>query len=133
MKEIIIALIGFLGGGGLTFVGLLLNRHWGREDKREAKEDKRISETIRRLEEKIDDVVQGQKTVVEAQRIVLFERIQYLGLCYIGAKRLSISNKTNIHEMHKAAKALGLNGDLDTIMEEIDRLPVYTDEYSKEK
>lgn len=123
--EFVKYVIGTLCGGGLlTFILALLQRSWAKKDKREAKEENNAEAALKRVEDKLDKVVEAQTIVSDAQKVIMVERIRYLGLCYIGQKRIDIFDKEQIKKMHKSYKALGGNGDLDTVMDEIEKLPV---------
>lgn len=88
--------------GVVEIILALLNRRWRKKDTKD---------------EKID-------AIVNAQKVLMLDRVHYLGSVYIKAGFISIEEKENIKEMHKAYKKLGGNGHLDTIMEEIDKLPI---------
>lgn len=95
-------LIGFLGvllGAGPTGIVLaVLQRKWAKQDK-------------------LDTVVSGIK-------LIMLDRVRFLGKQYIANKGVTLEDKENLVEMHKAYKSLGGNGHLDTVMEEVDHLPI---------
>ena len=112
--SIVVALIAFIGGSGVSgIVTLILQRRWKKKDEGEKITPERISE----IERKID-------ALVKCQKVMSIDRIRYLGLCYIGAKGITLEEKETLHEMHDAYEALGGNGHLDPIMKEVDRLQV---------
>lgn len=112
--SIVVALIAFLGGGGVSgVVTLILQRRWKRKDEQE----KITPERIAAIETKID-------ALVKCQKVMSVDRIRYLGLCYIGANGITLEEKETLHEMHDAYEDLGGNGHLDTVMDEVDKLPV---------
>ena len=91
------------GGGGLSaIIVALLNRHWSKQDK----EDDKLT------------------ALVAAQKVIMIDRVRHLGQCYINKGCISLLDKENLLEMHKAYKALGGNGHLDTVISEIDELPI---------
>ena len=102
-ETVLVALLsGGLGSGVVGIVLAVLQRKWAKEDKKQDRMD----------------------ALVSAQKVLMVDRVRYLGKSYIGDKEISVDDKENLHEMHKAYKALGGNGHLDTIMKEVDRLPV---------
>lgn len=106
--ETMISIVGLvLGSSGLSAVVVaVLNRHWTKKD---------------REDDKLD-------ALVAAQKVVMIDRVRFLGQKYVEAGKISLGDKENIQEMHKAYKALGGNGHLDTIMEEVERLHIVTDQ-----
>lgn len=96
ISTIIIACIG--SSGLASVIVALLNRHWAKDDK-------------------MDAVVSGLK-------VLTVDRVRYLGKCYISEHEISLADKENLEEMYQAYKALGGNGHLETIMEEVGRLQV---------
>lgn len=120
-SSIVAALIAFLGGGGVTgLVTVILQRRWKEKDEAE----KITPERIAAIEAKIDALVKSQK-------VMSVDRIRYLGLCYIGAKGITLEEKETLHEMHDAYEALGGNGHLDTVMDEVDKLHVVESRFKK--
>lgn len=62
--------------------------------------------------------------LIVAQQVTMVDRIRYLGKNYIKDGFVSLADKETILEMYTAYKALGGNGHLDTIMNEINKLEV---------
>lgn len=111
---IIVAVIG--SGATASLVTLLseaIKRRWRKKDEAE----KISPERIDKMEAKLD-------AVVKAQKVITTDRIRYLGMCYIGSGGIALDEKETLHEMHDAYEALGGNGHLDTVMDEVDKLPV---------
>lgn len=77
-------------------------RKWAKEDKHD---------------DKMDAVVNGLK-------VLTVDRVRYLGKSYISDREVSLEDKENLEEMYRAYKALGGNGHLETVMAEVERLPV---------
>ena len=86
-----------------------VQRHWKKKDAREE-------------QDKIDP--RQFKALIASQKLLLADRIRYLGTCYIYAKKITLEDKENLYEMHEAYKSLGGNGHLDTVMDELDKLEV---------
>lgn len=96
-------IVAAFGGGGLSaIIVALLNRYWTKKDR----EDDRLT------------------ALVSAQKIMMVDRVRYLGQCYINRGSISLADKETLLEMHKNYKALGGNGHLDTVMSEIEELPI---------
>ena len=101
--ELVIGILGAGIGSGLMAILLAwFQRKWKKED---ASEDK-------------------LSALVTAQKVIMIDRVRWLGRMYIDAGHISLEDKENLKDMHKAYKALGGNGHLQTVMDEVDRLPV---------
>ena len=90
-----------------------LNRKADKEDKAELN----IEERIKALEAKVDGLSIGQKSI-------LHDRIKWLGMGYIAARAIDIDDRRDLLEMHRAYHANGGNGNLDMLMEEVEKLPL---------
>lgn len=100
-------LLTIAGSSGLTgIVSLFLQRRWARKDK----EEDRLA------------------AVIDAQRVLMIDRVEHLGGVYIARGYITMREKESIRRMYQAAKGLGMNGDLDTVMAEIDKLPIRQEE-----
>lgn len=85
---------------GLTGLVLaLLQRHWSRQDK--------------------------QDSIVSALKVLTVDRVRYLAQCYIRDGDISLEDKETLQDMHRAYKALGGNGHLDTAMAAVEKLPIH--------
>lgn len=62
--------------------------------------------------------------VVAGLKVLTVDRVRYLGKCYISDRSISLEDKENLEEMYRAYKGLGGNGHLQTVMDEVERLPV---------
>lgn len=106
MQSVATAAIGILGAGiGSGIMAIILaamQRKWNKADKKDARID----------------------ALVTAQKVMMIDRVRHLGGAYIADGKVSLDDKDNLHDMHNAYKALGGNGHLDTVMAEVDRLPV---------
>ena len=91
--------LGFIGGSGFTGIILaVLQRKWAKEDK--------------------------QSAVVNALKVLMIDRVRYVGGCHFRAKGITLDDKETLLEMHQAYRQLGGNGHLDMIMDEVNRLPI---------
>lgn len=87
---------------GLTGLVLaLLQRHWSRQDK--------------------------QDSIVSALKVLTVDRVRYLAQCYIRDGDISLEDKETLQDMHRAYKALGGNGHLDTAMAAVEKLPIHNE------
>lgn len=103
MESITEIILAAFGGGGLSaIIVALLNRHWAKQDR----EDDKLT------------------ALVTAQKVLMIDRVRYLGQNYINKGSITLADKENLLEMHKAYTALGGNGHLDTVIAEIDELPI---------
>ena len=101
--EFVIGILGAGIGSGLMAILLaVLQRKWSKDDKEDARID----------------------ALVNAQKVMMIDRVKWLGNQYIRNKQITLSDKDTLVDMHKAYKALGGNGHLDVIMNEVDKLPV---------
>ena len=101
--DVLVGVMGAGVGSGLMAIILaVINRKWAKEDKKD---------------DRID-------ALVYAQKVLMRDRVKWLGNQYIHNKGITLSDKDTLAEMHKAYKALGGNGHLDVVMREVDKLPV---------
>ena len=101
--DFVIGILGAgIGSGVMAIVLAALQRKWAKADKKD---------------ERID-------ALVNAQKVMMIDRVKWLGNQYIKAKEITLSDKDTLVDMHKAYKALGGNGHLDVVMKEVDKLPV---------
>lgn len=103
MENLLIALIGAVTGTGVSsIVVVLLQRRWAKQDKHD---------------ERVD-------ALLDANKVLMIDKVRWLGKKYIAEGEIHLEDKENLKEMYKSYKRLGGNGHLDTIMSEIDRLKV---------
>lgn len=99
MSGIVQIAVACLGSSGLTAIVLaILQRRWSCQDRQDA--------------------------IVAGLKVLTVDRVRYLGRSYINAHGISLEDKENLQDMYRAYKALGGNGHLETVMAEIERLPV---------
>lgn len=108
MTEIIIAV---LGGSALSaLITQVGNYISDRRKRKDAVED--------RTEDKDAALKQGIK-------LLLADKLQYLGLRYIAEGEIAFTNRKMLNEMHSVYhNGLGGNGDFDDLMEELNELPI---------
>ena len=101
--EFVVGVLGAgVGSGIMAIVLAACQRKWAKEDKHD---------------DKMDAVVNGLK-------VLTVDRVRYLGKSYISDREVSLEDKENLEEMYRAYKSLGGNGHLETVMAEVERLPV---------
>lgn len=98
--QILLAVVG--SSGVASVVVACLQRHWQKKDKADGRID----------------------ALVAAQQVLMIDRVRHLGRGYIQDGYIELADKENVTAMYKAYKALGGNGNLETIMSEINRLEV---------
>ena len=102
MNELVQIAAACLGSSGLTAIVLaVLQRRWSCQDKQDA--------------------------LVAGLKVLTVDRVRYLGRCYISNHSITLDDKENLQDMYRAYKALGGNGHLETVMAEVERLPVKDD------
>lgn len=99
----------------------MLKRKAAKEDKTEAEADKQKKseqEWLEATEKKLDALKIGV-------RIILLDRIQYLGQAYIRDGEVDFDDRRRLNDMHSVYhSSLGGNGDLDVLMHEVNSLPL---------
>lgn len=109
----------------IDLIKTLIKRKWDKQDKKSDQEARRVTpEDFKALTDKVDHIA-------NAQKVITTERIRYLALCYIGVGYITMDDKETLKAMHRAGKDLGLNGDLDVVMEEVNKLPVRESRYKR--
>lgn len=145
--QIIMTAVGVVFGGaaGAALVNALHDR-WKfkatreatKEDKAEERDDKtaELFETVEELREKeaekkeeIDEklkrIEEQNKAQSEAIKLILLDRILWLGKSYIDKGEISFDDRKRFHAMHNSYhNGLGGNGDADLIVEAVDALPL---------
>ena len=100
---IIVALIGAVSGSAVgAIVVACLQRKWAKED---------------RHDERVD-------ALVVANKVLMVDRVRWLGKEYIKEGVVHLEDKENLIEMYNAYKKLGGNGHLETVMAEVNHLKV---------
>lgn len=91
------------------------------EEKAEAQERKKELEIESRLvavEKKVD-------ALVESQKFIMYDRIRFLGQSYIHEGKIDFDDRRILNGMHDSYhNGLDGNGDLDTLMHEVNHLPL---------
>nr|DAN76080.1 MAG TPA: holin protein [Caudoviricetes sp.] len=98
MEILQIVLTAATGSGVTAIILAILQRKWAKDDKSDA--------------------------IVDALKVLLIDRVRYLGQKYISDGSVSLSDRETLDEMHQAYKSLGGNGHLKIIMSEVGELPI---------
>lgn len=91
-----------IGAGIMAIILAAFQRHWKKKDDKDG----------------------SIKALVAAQKVLMIDRVRHLGEKYIQQQGISLEDKETLKEMYIAYKALGGNGHLETVMAEVERLPV---------
>ncbi len=138
MKETIMALLTLLLGGGIgAAIVTGINERWKIKFQRQAtKEDREadkadrtdeISEQVETFQEteskRMENLEKQMAAQSEALKLILLDRILYLGQGYIDKGEISYDDRRRFHAMHDCYHiGLGGNGDADLIVEAVDEL-----------
>ncbi len=77
------------------------------------------------LEKRLETLSTQLAAVAKAERVVLLDRILYLGQSYIDKGEISYDDRKRFHDMHNCYHTdLGGNGDADLVVEGVDELPL---------
>lgn len=147
VTEFVIALVLAVAGGAAGAAAINgINERWkfrasrkaAKEDRQEEKEDKtdEISKELedfkraeadknKRFEAQFESLSKQLAAVAKAERVVLLDRILYLGQSYIDKGEISYDDRKRFHDMHSCYhNDLGGNGDADLVVEGVDELPL---------
>lgn len=130
MNEILVAV---LSGGAVVAVieGIREALKWRRtrkaqmEDKAEAKEEYKQKQADLKTEERLEAIEKKTDAQSEAIKYILYDRIRYLGQAYIAEREIDFDDRRILNDMHHSYHfGLKGNGDLDTLMKEVNHLPL---------
>lgn len=113
MEILSLVLASGIGAGIMTIIQMILKRHWDKQDK-EAEEERKKREINPELIE----------AIININRVQTIEFVRSHGKVFIERGEISLDDKETIQEMFDCYHALGGNGHLNTVMEEIDKLKV---------
>lgn len=112
-QNIVVTLvIACLTSSGLASVVVeLLHHKWNKEDKKD---------------ERIEALLETQKALVDAQKVTMVDRIHLLAKQYIDRGCISLSEKEQFMDIHKAYQGLGGENCVVPVAE-VNKLPVMDD------
>lgn len=108
------------GVTGAAIVKLLDNLLQWRLDRKAKREDTKQKDT----EQWREDTDRKINALVDGQKSILLDRIQYLGRAYLWEGEIDFNDRRRLHMMHTSYHNLNGNGDLDTLMSDVDDLPL---------
>lgn len=126
-------LIGFVTGGALAaLIKALADRFaWKRkrradkEDNVERKKEEAKRQASLKTEQRLECIEDTIGALKEGMKFMLYDRIRYLGQEYIAEKAIDFDDRRILNNMHHTYhNGLSGNGDLDTLMEEVNHLPL---------
>ena len=79
---------------------------------------------LQRRWKKSDDKSDSIKALVSAQKVLMVDRVRYLGQGFILQGQITLEAKETLQEMYAAYKSLGGNGHPETVMQEVEKLKV---------
>jgi len=103
------------------------NRKAAKEDRAEKKADKteELANTLTGLQEQLTHLKESDAAQAEALKLILLDRVLWLGQSYINKGEISYDDRRRFHAMHSCYHStLGGNGDADLIVEGVDALPL---------
>lgn len=104
-----------------------VNRKAVKEDRAEEKADKtdELAGTLGEVQKQLETLKASDTAQAEALRLILLDRVLYLGKSYIDKGEISYDDRRRFHAMHNCYHSgLGGNGDADLIVEGVDALPL---------
>ena len=119
MDTVTTIVLAFLAGGGVGvgIVNILRDQLAFRREQKAKRADK--------MEEQKDEVSRQLAVLAEAMKFLLYDRIKYLGQCYIKDNEIDIDDRSILGKMHNVYhEGLKGNGDLDLLMKEVNGLPL---------
>lgn len=130
IKDILIAVVS--GGVGAAVIKLIgdglawkRTRAAAKEDRAEQKKEDAEKQAALNSEERLKTIEAKTDAQSEALKFILYDRIRYLGQLYIADKSVDFDDRRILNDMHRSYHSgLGGNGDLDTLMAEVNRLPL---------
>ncbi len=140
MEETIMTVLTLILGGGIgAAIVAGFNERWKFKAQRKAVKEDREADKVDRTDEICEQVESFQETESkrmenlekqmaaqsEALKLILLDRILYLGQSYIEQREIAYDDRRRFHAMHDCYHTeLGGNGDADLIVEGVDELPL---------
>ena len=122
MNETVLAVCS--GVAGAAVIKLLDNIIMWILGRKAAKEDKDAAKACD-LDVKIDRLTERIDISIKADKLILFDRIQYLGQGYVKAEVIDIDDRHRLNELFECYENdLGDGGDLNVLMNQVNRLPL---------
>lgn len=118
-------LTGTAAAAAVKLLDNLLQWHLNRKAKKEDKLEEKEEASEQNNEERIKSIEGKIIAIMDGQMYILLDRIRYLGCAYIKDGCVSFDDRRLLNQMHSVYhNGLGGNGDLDTLMEDVNDLPL---------
>ncbi len=102
-----------------------LKRQEQKEDAAEAKASLNTETRLKAIEAQVQTIEDKTDAQSVAIRYILYDRIRYLALSYLADGDVDFDDRRILRDMHNSYhNGLGGNGDLDKLMEAVDKLPL---------
>lgn len=109
------------GGIGVAIINGINERRLQKLRHSEAREERHELD----MDGRLDAIEKKVDALTESQKYVLYDRIRYLGQEYISAGEIDFDDRRILGDMHRSYHGgLGGNGDLDRLMEAVNKLPL---------
>lgn len=125
-----IEVLGWIITGGVAAAAVKLIESlvvWRLNRKAKLSDDVKANEAgaHKKKEAELAEVVKVINDLKRAQKVILHDRIKYLGHAYIRAEAISYDDRRDLVEMHGIYHSeLGGNGNLDHLMNDVMKLPI---------
>lgn len=107
--------VAFLGGTALSALISQIGEYVRERKRFKEQDDSRAMKELSAIEEAI--------------RYILYDRIRYLGGSFLRSEEIDFDDRRNLNNMHSVYhEKLGGNGDLDILMDEVNKLPLKINE-----
>lgn len=114
MNTILVALISGVSAAVIGVIGNIIINRLNRKDKKEDKQEDKQAAADARL-----------TAINNGLKLLMLDKIKYLGLRFISEGGITYEDRSLLHRMHdNYHNELGGNGDLDQIMDDVDKLPL---------
>lgn len=113
MQTFMTLLIAVIGSSSVsTIVVAILHRRWEKEDRCAVTKDD------------LKPIMEQLNALKENQKVASVDRIRHIVKAHIAEGCIDLEEKENIMSMYRSYKSLGGNGHLDTVMSELEKIPV---------
>ena len=101
------------------------NRKAQKEDKAEQKKEDAEKQAALHTEDRLRTIEEMMAAQSEALRYILYDRIRHLAQAYIAERYVDFDDRRILNAMHRSYHdGLGGNGDLDALMDQVNKLPL---------
>lgn len=101
------------------------NRKAKKEDDEMEREDEKARREAMQIDSRLKAIEKKTDAQSEALKYIMYDRILYLGREYIKKQEITFDERRILNAMHNSYhNGLGGNGDLNTLMQEVNELPL---------